>query len=209
MNTESRREHWQNVYTTNPSTAVSWYQDQATTSLELVKPFLVDRHQAVLDIGGGASTLVDGLLTENCTDVSVLDISSAALQVAQARLGADESRVHWLVADLLTWVPQRQYSIWHDRAVLHFLTTHDDQSRYAALIADALAPGGHAVIGTFAPDGPTACSGLAVQQFDSNAVADLLGPNFEVIASRSEGHLTPSRVTQAFEWTVLRRSNAA
>jgi SAM-dependent methyltransferase len=205
MSTESRREHWQSVYQAKPSTTVSWYQSQASMSLELVQTLLADHDQAVIDVGGGASTFVDGMLAANYTDVSVLDISSAALEVARTRLGDDASRVHWIVADILTWVPERRFNVWHDRAVLHFLTAPRDQARYAALLAETVMSGGHAVIGTFAPNGPSACSGLAVQQFDPVAVARLVGADFVVVNSRDEDHVTPTGAVQAFSWTVLRR----
>lgn len=205
MSSEGKLSHWQEVYRTKAPTEVSWFQNEPVVSLELIESLGVDSAQPIIDVGGGASTLVDHLLERGCTDVTVLDISAAALTVAKERLAHSAGHVTWLAEDLMVWSPARQFAIWHDRAVLHFLTDTADRRRYGDLLNAAVAPGGHAVIGTFALGGPTRCSGLEVQQHDAASVAALAGPHFEVVGSRSEHHVTPAQHVQDFSWVVLRR----
>jgi len=205
MDSAARREHWETVYETKDATSVSWYEPEATTSLALIQSVTTRRSEAVIDVGGGASRLVDGLLAAGYTDVSVLDISATALDVARKRLGPDAAHVRWIATDLLTWVPDRQFDTWHDRAVLHFLTDAADQVAYARLLGAAVRSGGHAVIGTFAPDGPTKCSGLPVQRHDAHSLVELVGSGFDLVAEQRETHTTPAGANQAFRWSVLRR----
>lgn len=200
--------HWDAAYTRTQD-GFSWYQPEAATSLRLIAGTGVDRSAPVIDVGGGASTLVDGLLSDGFRDVTVLDLSPVGLDIARRRLGAGADRVRWLATDLLTWVPARAYALWHDRAVLHFLTDPDDRRRYVEVLAKALAPGGHAVIGTFAQDGPTECSSLPTARYSPEGIAELLGPGFTTVLTQREEHTTPSGRTQPFSWLVARARAAA
>jgi SAM-dependent methyltransferase len=160
----------------------------------------------LIDIGGGASTLVDDLLDVGLTELTVLDLSPAALAISRDRLGERAACVRWLAADMLQVdLPPGAYDLWHDRAVLHFLTTAEQTARYAAQASHAIAVGGHAVIGGFAPDGPERCSGLTVARRSPDEVAALLGPTFRLVETHTECHLTPNGNEQAFAWALLRR----
>ena len=195
---DARREHWQQAWTAKPSTATSWYQPRPTLSLELIRAAADDRAAPLIDIGGGASTLVDALLDDGWQDLSVLDISGAALAVAQARLGAMAASVRWLEIDLLDATLLREYAVWHDRAVFHFLTDAVDRERYRRLAESSVRLGGQVIIGSFAEDGPTRCSGLAVQRHTAQTIAAALGDAFELLESRRETHLTPNGAEQRF-----------
>lgn len=195
---DARRQHWHQAWTTKPATATSWYQPRPSLSLELIRSASDDRHSAVIDIGGGASTLVDGMLEDGWRDISVLDISGAAMAVAQHRLGVAAAKVRWLEIDLLDATLLREYAIWHDRAVFHFLIDAVDRERYRRLAESSVRIGGQLVIGSFAEDGPTRCSGLPVQQYSSLTMAAALGNAFELLETRRETHLTPSGTEQRF-----------
>ncbi|MGK2936207.1 MAG: class I SAM-dependent methyltransferase [Solirubrobacteraceae bacterium] len=196
--------HWNTAYTEKGAT-VSWHQTQATTSLDLIAE-VATPEASVVDVGGGASTLVDGLLARGHRDITVLDLSQVALDTARDRLGERGASVTWRAGDLLAWEPGRTYDVWHDRAVLHFLIDDTDRARYAELAARAVAPGGHAIIGTFAPDGPQQCSGLPVRRHSADDLATLLADDFEPVRSEREEHRTPSGNTQPFSWLVARRA---
>jgi len=198
-------QHWNEVYRTRGATQVSWFQSEPTMSLELVAALGLDPADAVIDVGAGASQLVDRLLERGHHDLTVLDISADALHTAQERLGARSDDVHWVCTDLLSWRPQRRYQLWHDRAVFHFLINAADQGRYRTLAADAVAPGGYLIIGTFAADGPTHCSGLPVARYSPEALATALDPDFVPVTSRRDDHHTPGGAVQPFSWQVLRR----
>jgi trans-aconitate methyltransferase len=197
-----RAEHWDGRYAAAGATGVSWYQAHARTSVELIDAVGRTRDSAILDVGGGASTLVDDLLADGQRDVSVLDVSASALDIARRRLG-DPPEVTWIVADLLGWTPPRRWDLWHDRAVLHFLVDAGDRARYVALLRQALRRGGAFVIGTFADDGPTHCSGLAVRRYAATDLADLLG-DVTVVEERREVHRTPGGAAQPFTWLAGR-----
>ena len=200
-----RTTHWQNVYATQGEAEVSWYQDSPTISLDLIRAAAPDRDAAIIDIGGGASRLVDALLQHGYRDVAVLDLSANALDAAKTRLGDAASRADWIVADATTWRPPKTYQVWHDRAAFHFLTDPADRAAYIARLRSALAPGGHVIIATFAPDGPEKCSGLPVQRHDSASLLAELGPEFTLIETRRETHHTPWDSTQAFQFSRFRR----
>jgi SAM-dependent methyltransferase len=200
--TETRSAHWNERYATVGANAVSWYQDRPATSLDLLQAAGVGPTDSVIDIGGGASTLVDGLLLAGHTDLAVLDVSEVALGVARERVGAD-APVDWLVEDLLTWEPDRTWDAWHDRAVLHFLLSDAERSRYVSTLRRALRPRGAVVIGTFAEDGPTTCSGLPVRRYAAEDLREVLG-DIEVIEERRETHQTPSGGSQPFNWIAAR-----
>jgi SAM-dependent methyltransferase len=202
----SREEHWQKVYRTRAADAVSWYRPQLGVSLELLEMAGLSAGSRLIDVGGGASTLVDDLLSRGLKEITILDVSDAALAVARQRLGEQARNVRWLVADVLeAGLPEAGFDLWHDRAVLHFLTDASDAARYAAVAARAVSIGGHAVIGGFAPDGPEKCSGLPVARRSADGIAAILAPAFRLLATRAERHVTPAGAEQSFAYALLRR----
>jgi SAM-dependent methyltransferase len=205
MNDVTRQAHWQNVYSTRGEREVSWFEERPALSLELIRAAGATPRSSVIDVGGGASRLVDSLLADGFDVVTVLDISEAALSAAKRRLGGKAADVTWIVADITTWEPSQVYDLWHDRAVLHFLTDASDRAAYAARLNEALRPGGHAIIGTFALDGPERCSGLPVVRYDAKSLADLLGTDFELVDARTHTHHTPMGSIQRFQFSVFRR----
>jgi len=203
--TLERKQHWEQVYRDKAEDAVSWFQIHPQVSLDLIKS-CTKPGDALIDVGGGASRLVDHLLAEGYTDLTVLDVSEAALERAGARLGKDALKVQWLVADITLWRPERQYRLWHDRAVFHFLTEPEDRSAYLAALSTALVPGAYAVIASFALDGPERCSGLPVQRYSPESLAEELGADFRLQESREEAHLTPMGRLQRFQYSLLERA---
>lgn len=195
-------EYWDGRYQQIGAESVSWFQPSATLSLRLIAELQVPASARVVDVGGGASVLVDELIAAGFQDVTVVDISNAALATAQARVGAAAKFVQ---ADITTWHPAGSYDLWHDRAVFHFLTAPADQARYWQLLRDHLAPGGHLVLGTFAVDGPEMCSGLPVCRYDLSKLGGLMADDFEVLKTELEVHHTPSGGEQRFHWLVARR----
>lgn len=195
--------HWNSRYETVGSTEVSWFEAEPTVSVELLAELGIGADQSVIDVGGGASRLVDRLLAAGHTDLAVLDLSGAALAEARQRVG-DPAAVEWIEADLVTWEPARRWDVWHDRAVVHFLTSDEERAVYAARLADAIEPDGAFVIGAFAPDGPTQCSGLEVRRQSFDDLAELVGEAL-IIERRHHVHLTPSGATQSFNWIAGRR----
>jgi 2-polyprenyl-3-methyl-5-hydroxy-6-metoxy-1,4-benzoquinol methylase len=160
---------------------------------------------SIIDIGGGASRLVDALLDKEFETVTVLDLSEKALATSKARLGAKGAQVQWIVADITTWEPSQAYDVWHDRAALHFLTDPKDRAAYADRVSSAVRPGGHVIIGTFAPDGPERCSGLPVIRHDANSLSGILGSSFELVERRNHAHQTPVGIIQRFQFSRFRR----
>jgi Methylase involved in ubiquinone/menaquinone biosynthesis len=202
-----RSAHWNNVYQQKSSTAVSWYRSHLETSLRLLTKGGLDASSRVIDVGGGASTLVDDLLDLGVGTITVLDLSAASLQVARARLGPRAERVAWLTGDASqNALPEAGFTHWHDRAVMHFLTDEQDVRAYAAQATRAVAPGGHAVIGGFAPDGPERCSGLPVARRSAEDIAAALGPAFQLVTAAAEAHVTPGGDAQSFAYALLRRA---
>ncbi|MBG1232836.1 class I SAM-dependent methyltransferase [Aestuariivirga litoralis] len=199
------RDHWQNVYATKSSASVSWFQAEALPSLAAIGKLRPAKNTAFIDVGGGASTLVDALLAADWNDVSILDIADSALAVPKARLGAAAGRVNWIVADITTWHPARQYGLWHDRAVYHFLTTSEERDAYRTTLEAGLAKAGHLVLATFALDGPDKCSGLPVQRHDAASVQREIGPNFRLLETWPQSHETPSGNIQKFNWCLFQR----
>lgn len=191
--------HWENVYATKAPTAVSWFQPHADRSLALIRGTGAGRTAPVIDVGGGASTLVDDLLRDGYTDLTVLDLSRNALQAAQARLGALAQRVTWREADITTAdLPAHRYAIWHDRAVFHFLVTAEARAAYLAAVQRAVPAGGHVIVATFAADGPTQCSGLPVMRYSAGALHETFGSPFALVAHAEEAHHTPFGTIQQF-----------
>lgn len=194
----SPKAHWERVYEMKPPTEVSWYQPVPARSLELIRATGEPLTVPVLDVGGGASTLVDHLLGEGYSDITVLDIAANALDHARDRLGELAARVTWVEADITHFRPMREYTLWHDRAVFHFLTQSNERERYLAVLRSALRPKGHFVLATFGPEGPTRCSGLSVQRYSVRDITALLGPQFELRMHQLETHRTPMGTVQQF-----------
>ncbi|MEZ6232625.1 MAG: class I SAM-dependent methyltransferase [Phycisphaerales bacterium] len=207
-----RQQHWQHVYETKADDQLSWFQQQPTASLALIRA-IQPAPASAIDIGGGQSALAAALLREGVAHVAVLDISVAAIDRAKARLGHSADRVRWIVADVLdTQLPSvpdvGTFDLWHDRAVFHFLTNPDDRRRYAQAAARTVRAGGHAVIATFAPTGPEKCSGLPVQRYDADALAAEFAPAFTPVRAESETHTTPWGKAQDFTCVLLRRAGS-
>lgn len=201
----TRLQHWQQVYRTHAPEQVSWYQAAARMSLDLIRRVATDPSAAILDVGGGASTLVDGLLDAGYRDLTVLDLAPEALAVARARLGERAGDVRWIAGDIVAAsVPAAACDIWHDRAVFHFLTDAADRARYVAQVKHALRPSGHVIIATFALDGPPRCSGLDVVRYSAESLAAELGKGFDLLEREREEHRTPSGAVQRFQYSLLR-----
>ena len=201
------KKHWEAVYGTKLPDAVSWYQPHLMESLKYVQATGLGAAAAIIDVGGGESTLVDDLLAAGCRDLTLLEISETALDVCRDRLGAKGAGVQWLAADVLSAdLPTARFDIWHDRAVFHFLTSDADRRRYVALALRAIRPGGYAIVGTFGPEGPEKCSGLNVARYDSAALHGEFGAPFELLASSIEDHHTPWGARQQFVYCFCRRA---
>jgi SAM-dependent methyltransferase len=198
-------EHWDAIYAARPTTALSWYESEPTVSLRLIEAAGVNPSRGVVDIGGGASSLVDRLLDRGYERVTLVDASRRALDDVAARLGDRAVRVTFVRGSVLDWQPEHSYGVWHDRAVFHFLRAPEDRRRYVALAAESVTPGGVVILGAFAPDGPTECSGLPVARYDADGLARVFGPAFELEHSERDEHSTPGGALQPFTWVILRR----
>lgn len=201
----NQQAHWQNVYTAKDEGTVSWFQERADISLDLIRATGMNTTASIIDIGGGAARLVDTLLEEGFKTITVLDLSERALAKSKARLGAKAALVQWVVTDITTWQPSQTYDVWHDRAALHFLTDPKDQAAYAERVSRAVSNGGHVIIGTFAPDGPERCSDLPVVRHDAATLGELLGHSFQLIESRPHDHRTPAGAIQRFQFSRFQR----
>lgn len=193
-----RKTHWQNVYKEKAALDVSWYQKEPTLSLELIHRTGVLNDEAIIDVGGGASALVDYLSKEGFTNLSVLDISENALNNAKKRLGDSAERIEWFEADITEFKSPHQFSLWHDRAVFHFLTDKSDRKKYVKVLNQTLRPDGHLIIAAFAIGGLKKCSGLDIVQYDSMKLLAELGEDFELLEERVEVHITPANKKQEF-----------
>jgi SAM-dependent methyltransferase len=205
MQNESRQAHWEGVYTQKGESEVSWFQENPAPSLELIKKVGATAASAIIDIGGGTSRLVDNLVDRGFEDVTVLDLSDAALQAAKARLKGRAAQARWIVTDATVWEPVKSYDVWHDRAAFHFLTEERDRAAYVLRLQRALKAGGHAIIATFALDGPERCSGLPVVRYDPESLGQNLGREFQLLDSRKHAHATPWASNQSFQFCVFRR----
>lgn len=202
----SDRSHWEKVYQTKQADQVSWFQPHAELSLQLIHQtgVVVDGH--IIDVGGGASTLVDDLLREGYRNLTVLDISEAALHAAQQRMGDDAAKVNWRVADITrAGLPPASIDVWHDRAVFHFLTDPQDRQRYVQTVLHAVRPGGHVIVATFAEDGPLRCSGLDTMHYRPDTLHAEFGDAFRLVSSADEMHHTPAGTDQHFIYCYCRR----
>ncbi|MEP7314692.1 MAG: class I SAM-dependent methyltransferase [Pseudomonadota bacterium] len=203
---EDRTAHWQTVYQSKAPDAVSWFAPHLSSSVELLVQAGLNSSSRIIDVGAGASTLVDDLLDLGVQHITTLDISEAALDVARNRLGARAAAVRWLVSDILqVTLPSGGYDLWHDRATLHFLTDPDAASKYVALASNAIASGGHAVIGGFGKEGPEKCSQLPVTRRDPDDIAGLFGSRFSLVTARHEVHQTPWGARQPFAFALLKK----
>jgi SAM-dependent methyltransferase len=200
--------HWDSAYQDRGASGLSWYQPYPSVSLDLIHRLGVPRDAAIVDVGGGASTFVDALVAEGFTDLTLLDISAAALDTVRARLSA-QAGVGFVHEDLSSWSPPRHFDLWHDRAVFHFLVDEPSRRRYLSTLRRAVAPGGLVVMATFASDGPRSCSGLPVARYSPAALSDAIGPDFVLVEQAREEHVTPAGVVQPFTWVAARRRQRA
>jgi len=193
------RQHWEKVYTDKAAEAVSWFQPHAVRSLAIIERLGLDQSDHIIDVGGGASTLVDDLLKQGYENLSVLDLSSAALQVAQERLGQAAQKVQWLEGDVTRLdLPKHSVDVWHDRAVFHFLTDEADRLRYVGNVLNSVRSGGYVLVATFGEDGPEQCSGLPVQRYSADALHAQFGASFDLLGHETELHQTPFGTVQQF-----------
>lgn len=200
---EDRKAHWDGRYRTVGADRVSWFEAEPRQSLALLRMLGAGPSTSVIDIGGGASLLAARLVEQGYRDVAVLDISEEALEVAKNRMTRPDA-VNWIQADLLEWMPQRRWHIWHDRATFHFLTDERDRATYRSLLHRAVEPGGGVILATFAENGPSSCSGLPVARYRPERLVDEIGPGFSEIGSGCFEHMTPTGKGQAFSWVILR-----
>ncbi|MGT2440953.1 class I SAM-dependent methyltransferase [Bradyrhizobium betae] len=205
MNETDRQAHWQNVYATKAEKEVSWFQEDPSPSLDMIAATGIATEAGIIDVGGGASRLVDHLLDRGFSRLAILDLSATALEATKKRLDGRGDGVDWIVADVANWTPSDTYDLWHDRAAFHFLTNPADRDAYVARLKKAVRPGGHIIIATFAPDGPERCSGLPIVRYDPASLARVIGPEFELIDSRRHDHLTPGGGTQRFQFSRFLR----
>jgi 2-polyprenyl-3-methyl-5-hydroxy-6-metoxy-1,4-benzoquinol methylase len=200
-----RKAHWEDIHRTKTPGQVSWFQEHALQSLDIIRRTGIDRSGRIIDVGGGISTLVDDLLADGFENITVLDISSAAMDVARQRLGKDAARVRWVEADITqASLPPRYYDVWHDRATFHFLTNPEDRQKYVLAVQHAVRPGGHVIVATFAQDGPAQCSGLDVVQYNPESLHDEFGADFELVDSARSNHVTPFGTEQRFLYCYCR-----
>ena len=195
------KSHWEKVYRTKQANEVSWYRRHLDVSLRLIEEAVPNRDAKIIDVGGGESTLVDDLLARGYRNVAVLDISLIALDVAKERLGDSADTVNWLCGDVTAITfPRHQYDVWHDRAVFHFLTQSKERAAYVRQVANAVKPGGHVIVATFGPEGPTQCSGLTVVRYDADALHNEFGTSFQLVKHLTELHQTPTGSIQQFTY---------
>jgi ubiquinone/menaquinone biosynthesis C-methylase UbiE len=202
----NRKSHWESIYATQSPASLSWYQPHPQRSLDLIERTFLSKDARILDIGGGDSLLVDELVSRGYSDITVLDLSRAALDHAQSRLGkAATDRVTWLEADILdVKLPGEGFALWHDRVVFHFLTTAAERAAYIEAVQRAVRPGGHVIVATFADDGPTRCSGLPVERYSATELHGAFGSPFQLLRSEREVHHTPTGVEQSFTYCWCR-----
>jgi SAM-dependent methyltransferase len=205
----NRQQHWDQVYQTKGLGEVSWYQPRPDLSLALIDACAISKNTAIIDVGGGASTLVDCLLDAGYTRLAVLDVSAVALALARSRLGARAAAVEWIEADVTSFTPPRRFGLWHDRAVFHFLTAAEDRRSYVATLRRSLTPKGALIISTFAMDGPPKCSGLEVVRYDPQSLCAELGDEFQLQEVQRETHRTPWQSQQHFIYFRLQRTAKA
>jgi SAM-dependent methyltransferase len=203
----NQKDHWEQVYSTSLTQKLGWYEPHLQTSLSWIKGLNLAVGAPVIDVGGGASTLVDDLLEAGYRSITVLDISEKAASTVMARLGKRAELATWLEGDITSVdLPEHYFELWHDRAVFHFLTEQNQQRKYRETLKKALKPGGHLIVGTFAPEAPAKCSGLPVQRYSPKQLENTLGGEFELKRHHKELHITPGGVEQMFLYCQFRRT---
>ncbi|MDV3779422.1 SAM-dependent methyltransferase [Elizabethkingia anophelis] len=202
----NRKSHWENIYESKPLETVSWYQPNPETSLHFVHQFNLPKTAKIIDIGGGDSFFVDHLLELDYEDITVLDISNAAIQRAKERLGSKSDRIKWIVSDVSDFIPTEQYDFWHDRAAFHFLTDKNEIENYVETTTKAIPQNGILVIGTFSKQGPTKCSGIEIKQYSEQTMTDLFQNHFQKIGCITIDHTTPSETNQNFVFCSFRKN---
>lgn len=198
--------HWNAVYSEKAESQLSWHQNDPLVSLDLLAQAGLTSATSVIDVGAGTSRVVDVLLAKGLRDLTVLDMSQAALDATRSRLGPDGKSVEWITGDITRWRPTRTYDVWHDRAVFHFMVDPTDRSAYIENLARGLSTGGHAIIATFAPDGPQTCSGLPVARYSPELLAEALGPRFTLINQQFHSHKTPWGNQQSFQYSLFKHA---
>jgi SAM-dependent methyltransferase len=205
MSESDKRQHWEAIYSGRSPLEVSWYQKEPALSLRLIDSCRLAKDAAIIDVGGGASILVDRLLDQGYTRLAVLDISATALTFARNRLGPKASSIEWFEADITAFQPPHPFSLWHDRAVFHFLTDASERRRYTNVLQTSLMPGGHLILAAFAIGGPTTCSGLDIVQYNADKLLAELGDDFKLVDEDSETHATPTGAKQLFSYFHLQK----
>jgi hypothetical protein len=201
----ARQEHWDHVYATKRADKVSWFQDEPAPSLAMIAAAGIGHDDAIVDVGGGASVLVDRLLDDGYSNLTVLDVSPTGLEASRARLASRSERITWVVQDVVAWQPsQGAFKLWHDRAVFHFLTDDADRRGYLRALDLGLQQGGYLILAPFAPTGPERCSGLPVQRYSGQTMQATLGPGYRLIEEQPQTHLTPAGNRQDFTWCLFR-----
>lgn len=198
-------DHWGRVYRTTADDAVSWYEPEPRASLEALALADIPPTAALVDVGAGASRLVEHLLDHGATDLTVVDIAASAFETSRARLGPRATQVDWVVADVTGWRPARRFDVWHDRALFHFLTEPQQRDGYRAALRQATVPGSWLIVATFAADGPARCSGLPVRRYDGPGLMTEFAGEFELHDVWQDAHRSPGGVVQSFTWAVMRR----
>ncbi|RKZ37512.1 MAG: SAM-dependent methyltransferase [Gammaproteobacteria bacterium] len=201
-----RRKHWDRIYRERTPEMVGWYQAEPAISLHLIEKAGLTKTDPIIDVGGGASVLVDHLIQGGFENLAVLDISPEALSHARARLGARASAVQWIEGDVTEFCSTKRYALWHDRAVFHFLTQAADREKYVSTMRASLEPKGHVILATFALDGPSKCSGLEVQRYDGERLMQQFGEEFAFVDTKEEAHVTPTGIAQQFNYFLFRRN---
>ncbi len=200
-----QKKHWEQIYQKKSPSSVSWYQTHPTLSLKLIEATGLEKTQPLIDVGGGASVLVDFLLNANYARLAVLDISAHSLQQVKTRLGEKANKVEWYETDVTQFEPLHSFELWHDRAVFHFLTQAEDRKQYVRVLKNTLVPGGHLIIATFAMEGPKKCSELDVIRYDAPLLCHEMGDEFKLLDVQNEGHITPANVEQKFTYFIFKR----
>ncbi len=201
-----QRDHWQGIYASRKPEQLSWFQASSDKSLAMIASLRPLPEAPIIDVGSGASRLVDGLLDAGFNDVSILDLAEGALNYSRERLGERAEKVTWIHSDVLHFEPRRHYAVWHDRAMLHFLTRPEDQRAYVAILNKALSKGSFAIFAPFAEDGPEKCSGLDVCRYDASGMIRLLGPGYKLVTQSREDHITPSNKEQRFNYFLFEKT---
>ena len=204
--TYESKEHWENIYQTKKSNEMSWHQEKPKTSLNLISEISIDKDAKLIDVGAGDSKLVDNLLALGFRNITVLDVSSNALNKAKKRLEDKANDVKWIVSDLREFETDDRYDIWHDRAVLHFLTEEEEISRYVERVRQLLKPNGYLIVSTFSENGPKRCSGLDIKQYSEDSARKLFS-DFAHLKSFEEEHITPLGASQIFIFSVFRKGD--